>query len=117
MYPNFKTPFDLTTDASMDGIGAVLSQGGRPITMISRALKDSETHYATNERKLLAIVWALGRLQNYLYGTKEINIFTDHQPLTFAVSDRNTNEKIKGGKHSLTNITPKCSINLVRKTL
>ncbi|KAH8386070.1 hypothetical protein KR093_007572, partial [Drosophila rubida] len=58
----------------------------------------SESHYATNERELLAIVWALGKLQHYLYGTREINIFTDHQPLTFAVSERNTNAKIKRWK-------------------
>jgi len=42
-YPDFKRPFDL---------GAVLSQDGRPITMISRALRDSEKNYATNEREL-----------------------------------------------------------------
>ena len=91
MYPDFKKPFDLTTDASASGIGAMLSQEGRPITMISRTLKKSETHYATNERKLLAIVWALGKLQNYLYGTRELRIYTDHQPFTFAVSEKNTN--------------------------
>jgi len=98
MYPDFKKPFDLTTDASANGIGAVLSQGGRPITMISRTLKTCESHYATNERELLAIVWALGKLQNYLYGTRELHIFTDHQPLTFAVSEKNTNAKIKRWK-------------------
>nr|ABI48306.1 pol protein [Drosophila melanogaster] len=97
-YPDFKKPFDLTTDASASGIGAVLSQEGRPITMISRTLKQPEQNYATNERELLAIVWALGKLQNFLYGSREINIFTDHQPLTFAVADRNTNAKIKRWK-------------------
>ena len=59
MYPDYKKPFDLTTDAEAYCIGAVLSQNGRPITMISRALKDRETNYATNERELLAILWAL----------------------------------------------------------
>jgi len=67
MYLDFKKHFDLTTDASASGIGAVLSQEGRPITMISRTLKKAELNYATNERELLAIVWALGKLQNFLY--------------------------------------------------
>ncbi|GBP98456.1 Retrovirus-related Pol polyprotein from transposon gypsy [Eumeta japonica] len=98
LYPDFKKPFDLTTDASSLGLGAVLSQGGRPITMISRTLKDRELNFATNERELLAIVWALQKLRNYLYGVKDLNIYTDHQPLTFAVSDRNPNAKIKRWK-------------------
>lgn len=72
-YPDYKKPFDLTTDASAYGIGAVLSLGGRPITMISRILKDRERNYATKERELLAIVWALGKLRHYLYGVSEIN--------------------------------------------
>jgi len=97
-YPDFKRPFDLTTDASGFGLGAVLSQDGRPITMISRALRDNEKNYATNERELLAIVWALKNLRNYLYGVKGLQIFTDHQPLTFAVSDKNPNAKLKRWK-------------------
>lgn len=79
MYPDYKKPFDLTTDDSAYGICAVLSQGVRPITMISMTLKDREVNYATNESELLAIVWALGKLRQYIYGAKEINIFTDHQ--------------------------------------
>lgn len=55
-YPDYKKPFDLTTDASAYGIGAVLSQEGYPITMISRTLNDREVNYATNERELLAII-------------------------------------------------------------
>jgi len=97
-YPDYKKPFDLTTDASAYGIGAVLSQEGRPITMISRTLKGSEANYATNERELLAIVWALVKLRHYLYGVKDINIFTDHQPLTFSVSESNPNAKIRRWK-------------------
>jgi len=97
-YPDFKLPFDLTTDNSASGIGAVLSQNKRPITMISRTLKDCELNYATNERELLAIVWAIGKLQSYLYGTKEVRIFTDHQPLTYTVSDKNSNAQIKRWK-------------------
>jgi len=39
-YPDFRKPFDLTTDASAYGIGAVLSQDKKPITMISKTFKD-----------------------------------------------------------------------------
>lgn len=95
-YPDFSKPYDLTTDASSYGLGAVLSQERKPITFISRTLKDGELHFAANEKELLAIVWALKNLRNYLYGVKNLNIFTDHQPLTFAVSDKNT--KIKRWK-------------------
>jgi len=66
--------------------------------MISRTLKDREINYATNERELLAIIWALAKLRHYLYAVKDINIFTDHQPLTFAVSESNPNAKIKRWK-------------------
>lgn len=96
-YPDFKKPFDLTTDASGHGLGAVLSQG-RPITMISRTLRDNDINFATNERELHAIVWALKNLRNYLYGVKNMNIYTDHQPLIFAVSEKNTKAKIKRWK-------------------
>lgn len=98
LYPDYQKSFDLTTDASSSGLGAVLSQDKKPITMISRTLKDDELNFATNERELLAIVWALKSLRSYLYGVKNLNIYTDHQPLTFAVSDRNTNAKIKRWK-------------------
>lgn len=57
LHPNFNEPFELTTDASSSAIGAVLTQNGRPITMISRTLSATEENYSTNERELLAIVW------------------------------------------------------------
>jgi len=91
-YPDFKKPFNLTTDSSGYELGAVLSQDKRPITMKSRKLSDNENNFATNEREILAIVWALNSTRNYIYGVK---VYTDHQPLTFAISDKNPNAKLK----------------------
>lgn len=61
-------------------------------------MKDREANYVTNECELLAIVWALAKLRHYLYGVKDINIFTDHQSLTFAVSEGNPSSKIRRWK-------------------
>ena len=94
-HPDFNEPFVLTTDASSNAIGSVLSQKGKPITMISRTLSSTEQNYATNERELLCIVWSLQKLRHFLYGVKNITIYTDHQLLTFATSDKNPNPKIK----------------------
>lgn len=97
-YPNFKEEFHLTTDASNYALGAVLEQSGKPITFISRSLNKTEEHYAANEKEMLAIIWALTSLRNYLYGSAKVVIFTDHQPLTFALSNKNHNGKMKRWK-------------------
>lgn len=101
-FPDFEKPFNLTTDASNIALGAVLSQGeigkDKPIAYISRSLNKTEENYATNEKEMLAIVWALDNLRNYLYGAKKIKIYTDHQPLTFALGNRNFNAKLKRWK-------------------
>lgn len=101
-FPDFGKPFNLTTDASNTALGAVLSQGeigkDKPIAYISRSLNKTEENYATNEKEMLAIVWALDNLRNYLYGAKKIKIYTDHQPLTFALGNRNFNAKLKRWK-------------------
>lgn len=47
---------------------------------------------------MLAIIWSLDKLRNYLYGTKKIKILTEHQPLTFALSNANNNAKFKQWK-------------------
>lgn len=105
IFPNFDKPFLLTTDASSSAIGAVLSQGeigkDRPITYISRSLNKTEENYAANEKEMLAIIWALDNLRNYLYGARKIKILTDHQPLTFTLSNRNNNAKLKRWKARL----------------
>lgn len=103
-FPDFQKPFILTTDASDKALGAVLSQqffdGERPITFISRTLSRTEENYATNEKEMLAVVWALQSLRNFIYGAK-LNIFTDHLPLTFTLSPKNNNAKLKRWKSFL----------------
>lgn len=103
-YPDHTKPYILTTDASDFAIGAVLSQGemgkDRPIHFASRSLTRAEEKHSVPEKEMLAIFWALKIFRNYLYGAK-FKIFTDHQPLTFALSPKNTNAKLKNMKSYL----------------
>lgn len=100
-HPNFDHEFELTTDASEYAIGAVLSQNNKPITFLSRTLTETEEDYGVNEKEMLAIIWSLTSLRNYLYGSRKVKIFTDHQPLTYALSNKNTNSKMKRWKSIL----------------
>ena len=69
-YPDYSKEFLLTTDASNKGLGAILSQEGHPCCYISRILNEAEQNYSTFEKELLAIVWTVKRLRQYLLGKK-----------------------------------------------
>jgi hypothetical protein len=91
--PRYDKPFIIHTDASMEGVGGILSQlddSGQehPIIYISRALKPAEKNYPTTHQELLAIVYAMQKFRPYVLG-QPFTIYTDHQPL---VHIRNTKE-------------------------
>ena len=66
------------TDASREGLGAVLMQRGQVIAYASRQLKPHEKNYVTHDLELLAIVFALKIWRHYLLGER-FELFTDHQ--------------------------------------
>lgn len=84
-YPNYKKMFTLTTDASNVGLGAILSQDGHPCCYISRPLNDAEVNYTTTEKEMLAVVWSIKRLRQYLLG-RHFLIQTDHQALKWVMN-------------------------------
>ena len=74
----FFDPQLLTTvqcDASSQGL-----QNGQPIAFASRALTRTEKNYCQIEKELLAVVFAMHRFDQYVYG-QHVDIETDHQPL------------------------------------
>ncbi|KAG1926094.1 interleukin-1 receptor accessory protein-like 1-A [Pimephales promelas] len=89
-YPDFQCPFILTTDGSLNGLGAILSQkqGGveRVIAYASRGLKGSERndkYYSAFKLELLALKWAVTeKFKEYLIFAK-FQVITDHNPLRY----------------------------------
>ena len=82
-FPDFSPtsqPFQLQTDASSIGVGAVLEQDGHVIAYASRVLSTSERNYSVIQRECLAIVFALKQFRHYLLG-RPFTLYTDHAPL------------------------------------
>lgn len=104
IYPDFNQPFILTTDASNEALGAVLSQGkigsDRPISYASRILKCSEKNYSTTEKELLAIVWAVKNFRPYLLSRK-FTIYTDHKPLKGIFNVKDPSSRLLRFHHKL----------------
>ena len=72
-FPNYSKPFLLDTDASQEGIGAVLSQEidgqlERVIAYASRALSKAEQKYSVTKKEVLAVVTFVHHFRSYLLG-------------------------------------------------
>ncbi|POM58645.1 LOW QUALITY PROTEIN: Hypothetical protein PHPALM_36685 [Phytophthora palmivora] len=84
IYPNYKLPFKLTTDASKIGLDAVLSQdygqGDQPVAYASRVNNTTVANYCVSELECLAVVWAVKLFRLHLYGRK-FTVVTDHVAL------------------------------------
>ena len=90
-YPDYSKPFILHTDASTEGLGAVLYQRQedrmRVIAYASRALSKSESNYAPHKLEFLALKWAVTeKFKDYLYGANTFDCYTDNNPLTYILS-------------------------------
>jgi len=89
-FPNKTGIFVLDTDASLTGIGAVLSQVDdngteRVIAFASNKLSTTEARYCTTRRELLAVVRYIHFFHHYLIGKRFI-LRTDHQSLKWLFS-------------------------------
>ena len=90
-YANYQRPFKLHTDASENGLGAVLYQKQDDdtecvIAYASRTLSKSERNYDTHRLEFLALKWLITeRFHEYLYGG-HFEVYTDNNPLTYILT-------------------------------
>ena len=85
-----QSPFILHTDASGEGLGAVLYQvqegKQRVIAYASRSLSKSERNYPVHKLEFLALKWAItDKFHEYLYGS-QFQVYTDNNPLTYVLT-------------------------------
>ncbi|PIK36051.1 hypothetical protein BSL78_27116 [Apostichopus japonicus] len=80
-YPDFSQPFVLHTDASQDGLGAVLYQRqGGVMRVIGGKLE------------FLALKWAITeQFRDYLYYAPTFTVYTDNNPLTYILTSAKLN--------------------------
>ena len=80
----------LHTDASSEGLGAVLYQvqdgQEKLISYASRGLRNSEKHYPAHRLEILYSKWSVTeKFHDCLYGN-QFDVFTDYNPLTYVLS-------------------------------
>ena len=102
--PDFHKTFYLQTDASVYGMGAVLSQEGEstnskpkchPVAYYSATFTPMEQQYNIYKHKFLAVIKALENWRAYLIWTKTLFVIeTNHKNLTFWKSPKKLNGRM-----------------------
>ena len=90
----------IEVDGSGYAMGAVLLQKQedqwRTITHMSETYNNAERNYHTGDREMLAIMKALKKWRQYLVGSGQFEIWTDHRNLTYFQKPQNLNRRQVG---------------------
>ena len=89
--PDINKVFEVDCNASNVGIGAMLSQEGKPIAFFSDKLNGAHIKYSTYAKEFYAIIQALSHWCHYLI-SNEFLLFSDHVALKYI-----------NGRHKLNN--------------
>lgn len=95
--PDWKLPFEIMCDASDYAVGAVLGQTKdkkhHAIAYASKTLTGAQLNYATTEKELLAVVFAIDKFRSYLVGAKVI-VYTDHAALKYLLAKKDAKPRL-----------------------
>lgn len=91
--PDYSKPFEVHTDASDVGIGAVLTQTldgvEKVIAYMSKSLSAQEQNYSATEREALAVLTAIEHWRCYLENGQKFVVYTDHSALKWFLNLNN----------------------------
>ena len=91
-HPDFNKEFILITDASADGLGAILSQKNKDdkevvIAYASKSTNNNERNYPITDLECLAIIWAVRHFHKFLINHK-FKVIMDHAALKSLMKDK-----------------------------
>ena len=94
VFTDFKKPFRLETDATKEGLGAVLLQESddgqyHPVAFASHELKGGEPKYHSSKLEFLALKWAITEQFREYLQYQPFTIRTDNNPLTYILTTPN----------------------------
>ena len=73
-------PIVLTVDSSSKGLGAAITQEGKPVAYAPCALTETQQRYSQIEKETLGILFGCRKFNQYIYG-HNVNVESDHKPL------------------------------------
>jgi hypothetical protein len=89
--PDWHLPFEIMCDAHDYAVGAVLGQSKDKkqyaISYASKNLTGPQLNYATMEKELLIVVFAIEKFRSYLVDAKVI-VYTDHAALKYLLTKK-----------------------------
>jgi hypothetical protein len=89
--PDWHLPIDIMCDASDYAVGGVLGQSKDnkhyAISYTNKTLTGPRLNYATMEKELLAMVFAIEKFRSHLVGTKVI-VYIDHATLKYLLTKK-----------------------------
>jgi hypothetical protein len=95
--PNWHLPFEIICDARDYAVGAVLNQSKNKkhyaISYASKTLTGPQLNYATTEKELLAVVFAVEKFRSYLVDAKVI-VYTDHAALKYLLTKKDSKPRL-----------------------
>ena len=94
VFVDFWKPFRLETDASGEGLGAVLLQESddghyHPVAFASRELKGGEPKYHSSKHEFLALKWAVTEQFREYLQYQPFTVRRDNNPLTYILTTPN----------------------------